>query len=152
MDQPVDSFEDLARHYCNLLEAETPVEASLFARDCLILLLRLYEGAMRLPDIDTCPERAPRTSHETWQPMFDSIPARLPGRDSYWTIADGIADIWRDLKAGLFLIDKGGPNDRNSAIWHWRFSFESHWGRHAVESITALHALCVDSSSRVGSF
>lgn len=88
--------------------------------------------------------------------MFDSITARMSGRDFYWTVfepleqkppspvigslADHMADIWRDLKSGLLLIDSGGPNSRNNAVWEWRCTFESHWGRHAVEAITVLHA------------
>jgi hypothetical protein len=165
VDQLIDSFEDLARRYCKLLEDETPIGASIFARECLILLLRLYDGAMRLPDTAAGEEDAPRISHETWKLMFDSISARMPGHDCYWTVfepldssppspvvgslAEDVADIWRDLKSGLLLIDHGGPNSRNSAVWEWRFNFESHWGRHAVEAITVLHALSVDSSSRV---
>lgn len=133
VDQPIDSFEDLARRYCNLLDAETPIGASLFARECLILLLRLYEGAMRLPDTVACKEDAPRVSHQAWKTMFDSIGRRMPGRDVYWTVfeplelepetpvvgllADDLADVWRDLKSGLLLIDNGGPNCRNRAVW-----------------------------------
>ncbi len=165
MDQLIDLFEDLARRYCKLLEDQTPIGASLFARECLILLLRLYDGAMRLPDTVARQEDAPQISHETWKSMFDSISAGMPGRDCYWTVfeplepnppspvvgslADDLADIWRNLKSGLLLIDHRGPNCRSSAVWEWRFSFESHWGRHAVEAITVLHALSGDSNSRV---
>lgn len=165
MDQLIKSFADLARAYCKLLENQEPIEASIFARECLILLLRLYEGAMLLPDIEASEEAPPRIDHETWKVMFDAIAARMPGRDFYWTVfepveldppnpvvgslADDIADIWGDLKPGLVLIDTGGPNCRSAAVWDWRFGFNSHWGRHAVEAITVLHALCVDDSSRI---
>ena len=166
MDPILDSFEDLARRYCKLLEDEAPIGALVFARECLILLLRLYDGAMQLPETAVGEEGTPRFSHETWKSMFESISARMPGSDCYWTVfepleleppnpvvgsvADDLADVWRDLKSGLLLIDNGGLKCTNSAVWEWRFSFESHWGRHAVAAITALHALSVDSGSRIG--
>jgi hypothetical protein len=165
VDQLISSFEDLARRYCKLLENQGPIEAPVFARKCLILLLRLYEGAMLLPEAETSEDDAPRIDYETSKAMFDSIAARMPGRDSYWTVfepldleppspvvgsvADDIADIWRDLNPGLLLIDSGRPNSRNGAVWAWRFGFNSHWGRHAVEAITVLHALCIDDNSRI---
>lgn len=163
VNEPINSFEEVARRYCQLIE--TPALTGLeFARECLTLLLYLYEGAMRLPDTDVADLDAP-IGHEAWQAVFDSIPARLPGRDYYWlvfspleseapnpvagSLADDIADIWRDLKPGLLLIDSGGANYRASAIANWRLSFEIHWGRHAVDAIAVLHALCFDVNSRI---
>jgi len=165
VDDPIKSFEEVARRYCQLLESQPPIEALVFAHECLILLLHLYESAMRLPDTDAPEEEVRGISHESWRAMFESIAARLPGRDFYWivfeplkleppnpvvgSLADDVADIWRDLKPGLLLIDTGEPNCRNTAVWEWRFAFKNHWGRHAVDAITVLHALCIDDSSRI---
>jgi hypothetical protein len=130
-----------------------------------MLLLRLYECAMLLPETSPPEYDAPRIGHEEWKAMFNSIGAGLPGHDSYWvafepvqleppnpivgSLADAVADTWRDIRVGLLLIDSGGLNSRDAAVREWHFAFLSHWGRHAVEAIAVLHALCVDSSSRV---
>ena len=56
---------------------------------------------------------------------------------------DDLRDIARDLADGLALFDRGATS---SAIWHWRFTFESHWGRHAVEAIRVLHHVAATRS------
>ena len=54
--------------------------------------------------------------------MFDTIGAKMPGSDCYWaaiqrleleppnpvvgSLADDVADVWRDLKSGMLLIDR----------------------------------------------
>jgi hypothetical protein len=45
-------------------------------------------------------------------------------------------DILRDR------LDSGKQSAVDDAVWHWRFSLESHWGHHAVGAIAGLNALC----------
>lgn len=51
---------------------------------------------------------------------------------------DGAVDIYGDLAEGLAIFDAGRSDE---ALWSWRFSFGAHWGRHAVEALTAIRAL-----------
>ncbi len=51
-------------------------------------------------------------------------------------LADDLADIYRDLAAGLALYEAGSVED---ALWHWGFNFQIHWGEHASSAIRALH-------------
>jgi|AntDryMetagUQ889_1029465.scaffolds.fasta_scaffold07066_2 hypothetical protein len=53
-------------------------------------------------------------------------------------LSDDLADIWRDLKAGLRGLDEGGPE--MSIRWEWRWGFYNHWGPHATSALTVLHA------------
>jgi Domain of unknown function (DUF5063) len=55
------------------------------------------------------------------------------------SLADDAADIYRDLRGGLSLIDVDGGLD--NAVWEWQFGFEYHWGVHAASALYALHSL-----------
>lgn len=53
------------------------------------------------------------------------------------SLADDLADIYRDLVDGLRAWRSG---DRADAVWRWRFGFQVHWGEHATSALRALHA------------
>jgi len=55
------------------------------------------------------------------------------------SLADDIADIYRDLKKGLELKETY-PRQPEAAIWQWRFGFYSHWGKHAMDALLAIHS------------
>jgi hypothetical protein len=54
------------------------------------------------------------------------------------SLADDLADIYRDLKEGLVLKETKlrQPED---LIWEWRFAFHSHWGKHAMDALLTIH-------------
>ena len=69
-----------------------------------------------------------------WQ-VFD------PTKDTeaiYGTLADDMADIYRDLQEGLVLAatEQAQPAD---IIWEWRVGFYSHWGKHAMDALRTIH-------------
>jgi Domain of unknown function (DUF5063) len=70
---------------------------------------------------------------EIFEPLEAQPPEPVTG-----SISDDLADIWRDIQVGLQIFDA----DVNGAVWHWRFSMETHWGHHAVGAAAALAALC----------
>jgi hypothetical protein len=53
----------------------------------------------------------------------------------FGSLADDIADIYRDLQEGLVLCE-ARPQD---AIWEWRLLFYSHWGKHAINALLTTH-------------
>ena len=53
-------------------------------------------------------------------------------------VVDDLLDIYLELKNGLATLEAVGWRE---AAWHWRESFVSHWGRHAVSALSALHNL-----------
>src|SRR5262249_48569314 len=79
---------------------------------------------------------ASRLPVDYYAEVFDPsvIPTEVPVIAS---IADDIADIYRDVVSGLGAYQVGR---RAQAIWEWRFGFEHHWGGHATGAIRALHA------------
>jgi hypothetical protein len=57
------------------------------------------------------------------------------------TLDDDLADIYWDISDGIALADAGYHGD---AIWHLRFSYFTHWGRHAVHAQTAIWQYLAD--------
>jgi len=57
---------------------------------------------------------------------------------TFGMISDDIVDIYVDLSHGVLIADQGSLTN---AIWHWRFSFDTHWGRHAADAFNALYRL-----------
>lgn len=56
------------------------------------------------------------------------------------SLADDLADIYRDLKEGLTLTSvKEYPS--RGIVFEWQYSFETHWGKHAINAIAVLHSI-----------
>ena len=106
----------------------------------------LAESKPTLSDLD-------RLSHEEWRRVYEDIGSRLAGPDMYmemfdpfgWdeepvvgSLADDLADIYQEIRAGLLQWRRGAQED---AAWTWRFGFETHWAQHATGAMRALQAL-----------
>jgi hypothetical protein len=90
----------------------------------------LLEGSSTTDDLD---DRYTPTPAE-WQAVFGRVDAvEHVGVE----VADAVADIWRDVARGLRALADGAPE--SDVAWEWKFHFESHWGVHALEALTALH-------------
>ncbi|WP_414738002.1 DUF5063 domain-containing protein [Gemmata algarum] len=118
-------------------------------RAALSHLLGLFQIALSLPTVDPNTRDVPAVPDSEWRRVFRAC-ERLPVKhygvvfDSLVVppeeavigcVADDLADIYRDLVVGLQAHVSG---NRELAAWHWRFTFWSHWGRHAVGAIGAL--------------
>src|SRR5262249_50702736 len=57
------------------------------------------------------------------------------------TLSDDLAHIYCDLNRGLLKLGKRDHSVPASVVWQWKFGLETHWGRHAVSAIIALHSL-----------
>lgn len=146
----VDAFIAAANRYCALVErpAQDRVQLLTTVHEALA---HCYSEALRLAlprtDDPTLPEA--RIPLEAWRDVNGRILDRLGSADGYWVIldpadggtavqaslADDLADIWRDLKEGLALHAEGLTGE---ALWHWRFGFDSHWGVHAAEALRVI--------------
>lgn len=150
-------FARLAGRYCDLLEsfcANGPVSLL----EIQITLVELYSAALRLPNVDLIGDSAEsdsqRPTHHEWSVIYKAADRRLNGL-FYWmiyepfldppeepvasTLASDFADIWRDLKEGLLLKPESGSPQESHVRWDWKFSFETHWGRHTIDALAALH-------------
>ncbi len=140
----VANFVQSATEFCSFVESPPAAAADAFQRAAERALIRLYLHGIDLPhvepsDVDAPEVRAPGPS--SWPGFGD--------RDIYWmlfetnepaepvrgSLSDDFLDIYNDVKTGLLL---WSVDARAEAVWHWRFNFDTHWGRHAVEAMRAL--------------
>jgi len=161
--QIVESFLSLVRQFCSVIdEASTLDRAEILAR-IYPLLPRLIDQAIAMPKVedaaesedaktdDDLPEKS-RWTHDERRQLFKLLQEKLGIWDQYWVIfdptkdldailgslADDLADIYFDLKEGLAL-HESGQSVPGKVIWEWRFSFEIHWGEHALGALRTIH-------------
>jgi Domain of unknown function (DUF5063) len=63
------------------------------------------------------------------------------------SISDDLSDIYCGLQKGLVTLQESGVVS-NNVIWQWKFDLHSHWGRHAVSVMRALHLLAFEEPER----
>ena len=116
-------------------------------------LAAVYASAAALPDVGPTTERGiQRMSHEEWAALFEQLRGFLGDSDPYWmvfdvrhqeslvsaSLADDLADIYRELRSGLDALRSGAsPED---VLFDWRTSFETHWALHALGALHAVRA------------
>ncbi|MGD6818243.1 DUF5063 domain-containing protein [Metabacillus sp. 84] len=114
-------------------------------KDLLSVLIDLYAKALSLPETEIA-EHANKEGELDYE--IPSIDFQLGGE--YWEVfdpyerdepvqvalSDDILDIYKDVKSGIFLYEKGF---HQAALWNWKFMFEIHWGMHASDAIRAMH-------------
>lgn len=147
-DLAIDRFAAVARHYCEW--AESNLEHSHDGMEHVRLLLaELHLAAVNLPDLGIGKNiDAVTISHDEWSQfykkfaglpvtyyfdVFNPLEEESPVTNS---LADDLADIYGDVKAGLDLYDAQHPIE---AAWEWRFNFQVHWGQHLVGAQRAIH-------------
>ena len=158
MDDPIREFTAQARTYCSFIEDGHAPNSWIFAQRCLTQLLCLYHLALQLPEIAPASEDLfENIKQDAWNAVRENI-AKTLARDYYWevfepleqdqpepvlgSLSDDLADIWRDLKPGVAMMETGSAALVSDVVWQWRISFETHWGQHAATAIAALHAIC----------
>ena len=67
-----------------------------------------------------------------------------PSNPTTGDLADDLADIYRDIKEGLSLAE---ADHLPEAMYSWRESFRTHWGRHASSAIRVLHIWCENEAA-----
>jgi len=148
MDASSNTFAQLVQAFCDWCERGidpiTEAEAERW-------LARLHVNALELPDVeptdDLGPPDAPEESAAVarariaplwgsyYRVVFDPNPAEVEAA-VVGDFGDDLQDVYLDLRRGLVLLNRG---EVENAIWHWKFSHQSHWGRHATGALYALH-------------
>jgi hypothetical protein len=155
MNDPVQAFAAAAREYCAWSEPDVPKSA----RDAFARLSRLVELIERVPRGSGIYLGPSKYTSEQWNAMFrgyKDIPVQY--YRSYFDpldldktememgdVHDDLTDIWSEMYVGLEVYDAG---DVASAAFHWRESYDVHWGRHATAAMYALHCWLVDREAR----
>jgi hypothetical protein len=98
-----------------------------------------WDGGPKIPPIELAAAKTNLSGFNGWyyREFFDPDPLL----DNEWCMGDAgddLLDIYLDIKRGLMLFDDGRTED---ASWHWGFLLRTHWGRHAVGAIFALHCM-----------
>ena len=78
---------------------------------------------------------------EVFDPVV--IPAETP---VVGDLADDLADIYREVITGLWLFESG---KHLQAHWHWAFTFQVHWGKHATSAIRALYTVIASNDEHL---
>lgn len=122
-------------------------------REALLRVTQLYLAALSLPPpwSDGLDTSVPTLVHDDeWKAILNSAaslpvdhygevfdPLLVPPQEPVvGSVADDIADIYRDVVTGLRL-DRSGK--RPEAVWQWGFNLRHHWGEHATGAMRALH-------------
>jgi hypothetical protein len=152
----LDRFGVLAKRFCRIVDSAPHLDRTEFVELIYQILPRLIDQAIQLPDVEPSKRRRRKlpkgVSPVEWQQLFKSLRDKLgdwdlyrevfdPMRDTeaiFGSLADDIADIYRDLKKGLELKEtsKRPPEE---VIWEWKFSFQCHWGEHATGGLRAIY-------------
>ena len=153
MDSALQAFAAEARNYCAW--AVSIEEGDQGAAAALRRIVGLYQAALHLPSASVdgtqdnpvefvgTDERelvrvgCARLPLRYYSEQFDPLSVPSTEEPTIGDIADDIADIFHDVREGLWYFDRGQVRD---AAWEWAFGFQSHWGRHAACAIRALHA------------
>jgi hypothetical protein len=158
-------FAIVANRFCSVVDSASSIERTDLLLQIYRVLPKLIDEAISLPDLKLSESDDPiegsgqpafqanvRQSVQEWGQLYNVLKEKLGGWDRYsqvfdpteddeaifGTLADDIADIYRDLKEGLILIEarEAPPED---IVWSWRLSFYSHWGKHAMDALLAIH-------------
>jgi hypothetical protein len=86
--------------------------------------------------------RVSRAVPQTWYLTFFDLTQSLDldQKPVIGDLADDLTDIYRDVKPGL----RAAAIPENAVTrsgFDWQFSFQSHWGDHAVNAMKLLHRL-----------
>jgi hypothetical protein len=159
---------EVAREYCDFIEKRDSFSEIETYQIAFRLLPRLFVNGMNLPDIFRfeyynvykCKEWAEvyhsfrkklsRANDEypfVFDPYNDFLPQNNKKSQEDWkkpifsSLSDNLASIYDELLCGLKDWEASDNNVRRGIIWAWKWGFENHWGRHAADTITALHCL-----------
>jgi hypothetical protein len=159
-------FRSIAAELCAIVDTAPSLDRVVMLSRLYGILPRLIHQAIELPrvscsDGDTRIEiRKARMKTGDWDRLYQLLKERLGDWNLYWqvfdptkdseaihgSLADDIADIYRDLNDGLGFENPDLALQRD-AVWSWRFGFYSHWGKHAIDALRTIHFLLEDKLS-----
>ncbi|MFP8780490.1 DUF5063 domain-containing protein [Hydrogenophaga sp. RWCD_12] len=147
----VRAFADVARDYRAWCEGPRATDPMQLLREATRHVARLCATALELPDVEFVdhpdPPDLPKADWDAMFKSFGTLPfgyyrevfdPAIEGMEGpvVGDVADDLADIYKDLVDGLWLLEHGHAV---AAVWTWKLTFDSHWGRHAVSALRALH-------------
>jgi len=156
----VDRFSVVALQFCSVVDSAPGTDRTELLLEIYRILPSLIHEAVRLPEVELSERhdqfarkaRPQEVREQQWAQLYNMLKEKLGDWDLYrqvfeptkdqeaifGTLADDFADIYRDLKKGLILLEtpQAPPAD---SIWIWRVLFYSHWGQHAIGALGTIH-------------
>lgn len=158
-------FSATANQFCSVVDSASSLGRAELLSKLYPILPALISEAIALPDVsgdddDELEQKSKRGSfrisglnEQEWGKLYSFLKEKLRDWDLYHqvfdptedneaifgSLADDIADIYRDLKDGLVFREAHQSLPDEDAIWTWRLLFYSHWGRHAMEALLTIH-------------
>jgi len=156
----VDRFSVVAQQFCSIVDSAPGLDRTELLLEIYRILPSLIHEAVGLPEVELSEKhdelapklRSLKVRQEQHTQLYNTLKERLGDWDLYrqvfeptkdqeaifGTLADDFADIYRDLKKGLILVEtpQAPPGD---SIWIWRVLFYSHWGQHAIGALGTIH-------------
>ncbi len=166
-------FGSVAQRFCSVVDSAPNLDRTELLVRVYRILPQLINEAIDLPNVELSDDEGQeeerrksqarvqaRLSQAQWAQLYAFLREKLGDWDLYWqvfdptkdneairgSLADDIADIYRDLKEGLVLskAQQALPEDN---IWEWRLGFYSHWGKHAIDALRTIHFLLEETLS-----
>jgi hypothetical protein len=166
-------FGSVAQRFCSVVDSAPNLDRIELLVQVYRILPQLISEAISLPSVELSDSEneeeereksvlraRARLSDAQWGHLYARLKEKLADWDLYWqvwdptkdneaihgTLADDIADIYRDVKEGLVLNEaqQALPEDN---IWEWRLGFYSHWGKHAIDALRTIHFLLEETLS-----
>lgn len=153
-------FVAIAERFCATVDSAPHLNKEDLVLKIYALLPELIGGAIGLPVVESSDSthqtncKQAEMTYRQWNDLYSLLKEKLGNWDIYshvfdpardqeaikGSLADDIADIYRDLKEGLVCrqFDCKPPDD---ILWEWRFAFYSHWGDHAISALRTIHSL-----------
>ena len=146
-------FRTAAMKFIAVVDSAPHLEAETFLVNVSHSMAELYSIALSLPIVEpetTSTDEVPfHTDAEN--ELQRSLTERIGSLDAYWEVFDStekqepvqgslagdISEIYFDLKRSLELEETGIR--KSDLLFDWRLDFRSHWGRHVLGALTAIH-------------
>ncbi len=159
------NFVKTAGRFCELLEQASQKRTGELIHEIQELLPEIYTKGARLPLPRYCYDEEPTTFvkeddyamiHTALQEKFELFtgitgmsPGTLPNQHELvsFGLAEGIADIYEELKNFVKLYEIGLPQTSNDSVWFCRKSFENRLGPGIIDSLKSLHSLIYSKNS-----
>jgi hypothetical protein len=149
----LDRFRAAAENFMQTVDSVAAMEREPFMARLSHCLAELYSSALDLPAVEPDTTSIDETpfDKEKWAEQFNALKGKIGSLDTYWkifdsteneppvqgTLAGDISEIYFDLMHNLHIGEKGISHA--DFLWELRFSFRSHWGKHLLGALAAIH-------------
>jgi hypothetical protein len=146
-------FRAAAIKFMSVVDAASHTETNAFLLIVGRSMAELYSIALLLPPVE--PDGAgtdePPFQIEKCETLRRTLQETFGPRDAYWRVFDStskeepvqrslagdISEIYFDLKDSLELEQTNAA--RSDVLFDWRLDFRSHWGKHLLGALAAIH-------------